>query len=304
MRRILLPTLITVLASGFAHAPAMRPLPFFYDLYTFRGEGGVTDIVAAFAVPAGELALEPAGEHVRYRFDVTLVLADTALRTVSRTDDSVYVELTGPLDDDDLLYTHIQVAALPSATTLHRAIMSDATRPGVGQLYASSFGIPDYSGEQLMVSDIALGHPDARSGWSRGAVTLALLPTSQFPASAFDVYYEIYNLPHGRPYTTEIRVERVDDENEDEQPANLRFFGESAASPDGTLPELRRIEASLPRGTYRIAVKITDRRSGESASRSRLFDVRGSQRALTMVPALPHDGYPGTRSRPLPAQPR
>jgi hypothetical protein len=49
-----------------------RPLPFFYDLYTFRGSGGATAVVGAFAVEAGELETEDADGRVRYRFSVTL----------------------------------------------------------------------------------------------------------------------------------------------------------------------------------------------------------------------------------------
>ena len=134
-----------------------RALPFFYDLYTFRGHGRGTDVVAAFAVPAGRLQTEREGGSVRYRFDVTLVLADTARRSVSRTDDSVLVDLPRRLDDDHLLFTHIEVQAPPSRATLQRVIVTDATRPGIGQLYDSSFPIPDYSGSDLMLSDIALG---------------------------------------------------------------------------------------------------------------------------------------------------
>ena len=37
------------------HADDLRPLPFFHDLYTFRGPAGSTDIVSAFAVEAGHL---------------------------------------------------------------------------------------------------------------------------------------------------------------------------------------------------------------------------------------------------------
>ncbi|HEX2167496.1 MAG TPA: hypothetical protein VHG09_09730, partial [Longimicrobiales bacterium] len=31
----------------------VRPLPFFYDLYSFRGRDGRTEVVSAFAVEAG-----------------------------------------------------------------------------------------------------------------------------------------------------------------------------------------------------------------------------------------------------------
>ncbi|HUF11574.1 MAG TPA: hypothetical protein VMN78_00575 [Longimicrobiales bacterium] len=280
---------ITVLTGASAHH---RPLPFFYDLYTFRGDDGGTDVVAAFAVVAGELETEEARGGVRYRFDVTLVLADTALHSVSRTDDSVFVDLPRRLDSDHLLHTHIEVRAAPSRTTLQRVIMSDATKPGIGQMYGGSFPIPDYSGSRLMLSDIALGQPDTRSGWRRGDVALALLPTSQFPASAFDVYYEIYNLTSGGSYTTAIAVERIDEpraRDDGDRRTTLRFFGESDSGADGALPELRRVEASLERGRYRLTATITDLATGESAARSRLFHVRGRERATTMVRALPRE---------------
>ncbi|NIQ56596.1 MAG: hypothetical protein GWN02_20515, partial [Gemmatimonadetes bacterium] len=109
--------------------------------------------------------------------------------------------------DDHLLYTHIQVRAAPSPHTVQRVVMTEATIPGVGQLYHAPFPIPDYRGDRLMLSDIALGQPAAAgAGWKRGDITLALLPTSQFPASSFDVYYEVYNLPVGHRYSTEITV--------------------------------------------------------------------------------------------------
>lgn len=290
-RIALLCLLVAISTASGPRVESARPLPFFYDLYSFRGRDGGTAIVAAFAVPAGRLEREVHRGRVRYRFDVTLVLADTALRSVSRTDDSVFVDLARSLDGDNLLHTHIEVETQPSRTTLQRVIMSDATTPGVGQLYAASFPIPDYSGSRLMLSDIALGHPDAEGGWTRGDVTLALLPTRQFPTSAFEVYYEIYNLPAGNRYATEIAIEHTDPARADmfdERRVGLRFQGESTARADGTLPELRRVETSLPRGSYRITVTITDQTTGAAASRTRPFEVRGWERGVTMVPALPH----------------
>jgi hypothetical protein len=271
---------------------AAHPLPFFYDLYTFRGAAGSTAVVAAFAVPAGRLRREEYGGSVRHRFDVTLVLADTTLRTVFRTDDSVFVSLPRPLSGEHLLFTHIEVRAPPSRTTVQRVIMTDATAPGFGQLYTSGFLIPDYSGSHLMLSDIALAQPGAHAGWRRGDATLALLPTGQFPESAFDVYYEIYNLPAGHRYSTEIAVERVDGSGAvpGDGPVRVRYSGQSTAGPDGQLPELRRVDASVGRGRHRITVTITDERTGRSASRSRVFQVSGWRPGATLVAAMPRAG--------------
>jgi hypothetical protein len=289
-RFLLLLALVTTLAAAVPGASS-RPLPFFYDLYTFRGSGDSTVVVAAFAVPAGQLEREQLAREVRYRFDVTLVLADTALRTVFRTDDSVYVSLPRRLAGQHLLSTHIEVQAPPSRSTVQRVIMTDATTPGIGDLQASGFPIPDYSGRHLMLSDIALSQPGARAGWRRGGETLALLPTGEFPRSAFDVYYEIYNLPDGRPYTTEIAVERVDPRTgaptAEDRPVRLRYAGEAMARPDGTVAELTFVDAAVSRGRYRITVTVTDQGSGESASQSRLFQVSGWAPGATMVAAMP-----------------
>ena len=95
-----------------------RPLPFFYDLYTFRGNEDTTTIVATIAVPVGELRRERSQNQVNYRFDLRLVLADTARRSVSNTEDSVFLSVPRPLRRQHLLHTHVEVRAPPSSTTV------------------------------------------------------------------------------------------------------------------------------------------------------------------------------------------
>jgi len=289
MLRALVPVVVLLVAASVAHAPeaARAPLPFFYDLYTFRGEDGQTDVVAAIAIQAGRLQRERWSEGGRYRFDVRFVLADTAQRSVFRSIDSVYVSLAYALPRRHLLHTYVEVRAPPSTSTLQRVIVTDATRPGVGQLYDSPFPIPDYSGSRLMLSDVAFGLPDATEGWTRRGYTLALLPTSQFPESAFDVYYEIYNLPAGTPYDTEIAVAPLDSEGE---VARARFSGTSNAGADGSLAELRRVESALPNGRYRLTVTVTDRSRGIRAETSRVIEVGGRAEGMTLVRALPREG--------------
>lgn len=275
--------IVAASAGGRPREPA-APLPFFYDLYTFRSAQGRTDVVVAIAVQAGRLGREREDEGGRYRFDVRFVLADTAQRSVVRSIDSVYVSLPRPLPRLHLLHTFVQVEAPPSPSTLQRVVVTDATRPGVGQLYDAPFPIPDYGGDALLLSDIAFGLPDATEGWTRRGYTLALLPTSQFPASAFDVYYEVYNLAAGAPYETEIAVAPLDGRGD---VVRARFSGLSPAGPDGSFGELRRVESALPRGRYRVTVTVSDARSGETASRERLVSVRGRGEGMTLVRALP-----------------
>ena len=272
-----------VLSSGVTSA---RPLPFFYDLYTFRDDDAGTRVVLSIAVEARRLQRERAQGQSQYRFDVRFVLADTALGSVSNTEDSVYLRMPTALSSRHLLHTYVEVEAAPSNATVQRVVVTDATRPGTGQLYSSPFVIPDYSGNELMLSDIAFGLPDATGGWTRRGVTLALLPTSQFPESSFDVYYEIYNLPAGTPYETEISIQPLDGDGEGAVSAT--FAGESTASEDGFLAELRRIESSLPRGAYRFTVSVRNRLGGEVVTRTRDFEVRAWGGGATLVEAMPY----------------
>ena len=267
---------------------AARPLPFFYDLYTFRTDGGGTTVVMAVAVEVRRLRRERRDGRVRYRFDVRFVLADTARGSVVNTEDSVFVSVPRALAGQHLLHTYVEVQAPPSTTTLQRVVVTDATRPGTGQLYTDAFPIPDYSGTDLMLSDIAFGLPGAKSGWTRRGVTLALLPTDLFPEGSFDLYYEIYNLPSGTLYETEISIQPLDDSDDEDRAVRTVFLGESAARADGSVAELRRVQSALDKGRYRFTVTVTDRVSGQTATRSRLVEVRGWRRGATMVPAMPY----------------
>ena len=268
---------------------ASGPVRFHYDLHTFRGTDEGTTVVAAVAVPVRELRRERFEGDIRYRFDIRFVLADTAEQRVIDTIDSVYVSVPSPLARRHLLHTTVELDAEPSSSTWQRLVVTDAGRPGYGQLEQSDFTVPDYSGTGLMLSDIAFGLPGSRGGWERRGVTLALLPTSQFPGSAFDLYYEIYNLPPGRGYETELAIRRVDD-GDDDRTVRTLFQGESAAGPDGIIGELRRVESALDNGRYEVTVTVTDKVDGRRASSTRVVEVRGWRRGTTMVPALPKRG--------------
>src|SRR5690606_28806782 len=138
-------------------------------------------------------------------------------------------------------------------------------------------------------------------GWQRRGHTLALLPTTQFPGSSFDVYYEIYNLPYGTPYSTEIAIEKAGGERESSafRPVTIRFEGESDAHSDAVVSELRRVETALPSGRYRITVTVANQITRESASRSRSFAVNRDRRSTTLPPAWPHvESPPAVRPQP------
>jgi len=259
-----------------------RDIPFLYDLYTFRGREHKTTVVAAFAVPAKSLNPIEQNGRVFYRLDVSLILADTALGTVSRTDDSTRIARAERLRDRDMLRTHIEVEMPPSASTLQRVIVSDPSEPGVGQLYHGPFRIPDYSGDKLMLSDIALAEPGPQGHWKRGNVRLSLVPTNEFRGGSFNVFYEIYNLPAGTNFTTEVHIQRTRPSTGDrirelfggnQGEIRFRFAGQSTADETGTMQELRRVDAGLGPGDYRLSITVRNLATGEEATTTRRFSI-------------------------------
>jgi len=273
---------LDALESDSEYREFSRELPFLYDLYTFRGQNSKTTVVAAFAVPAKAVNPIQRDGRVVYRLDVSLILADTAAGTVSRTDDSTRIARPERLRDRDMLRTHIEVEMPPSKSTLQRVIVSDPTEPGVGQLYHGPFRIPDYTGSRLMLSDLALAEPGPQGHWQRGNVRLSLVPTNEFRGGSFNVFYEIYNLPAGVKYTTEVHIERVRNSagdrirelfGGDQNEVRFRFAGESTADASGTMQELRRVNAELAPGDYRLNITVKNLENGEEASTSRRFSI-------------------------------
>ena len=252
-------------------------LPFYYDLYTFRGSRGRTAIVAAYAAEAGRLHKESDEGCTQYRMVVSLVLADVSVGLVSRTDDSVTVRMERAPSSDHLIRTHLEVHAAPSASTFQRVIVSDVTTPGFGQLYDGPFPIPDYNGSELMLSDIAFGEVRVPGGWTRGNVTLALLPTGRLPEGSFDLYYEVYNLPASTPYSTQITIQRLNEAGTpiERDEVSARFLGVAAANADGDVAELRRIDSPLRPGSYRLTVTVRNELNGQNVQHSRRFQVDG-----------------------------
>lgn len=258
----------------------VKDLPFYFDLYTFRGNEGRTNVVAAVAVPVERLGKSDAATNPSYRVDLSLILVDTASRKVIRQDDSVAIATTRAFTNDDLFRMHVEVAVPPSNTTVQRVIVSDPSEPGIGQLYGGPFPIPDYAPGKLMMSDIVLAEPRVEGKWKRGNVALALVPTGRFKGGSFKVFYEIYNIEKNSAYTTEIEIEpiqrsagqRIKQLFGSKGRIALKFDGVALDVENGTLQELRQVDAPLPQGRYRMRITVRNA-SGEIVKGERVFVV-------------------------------
>ena len=257
-----------------------KDLPFYFDLYTFRGEEGRTNVVAAVAVPVEKLQKKDIAMNPAYRVDLSLILVDTASRKVIRQDDSVAIAATRAFKNDDLFRMHVEVAAPPSRTTLQRVIVSDPSEPGIGQLYGGPFPIPDYSLGKLLMSDIVLAEPRVEGKWHRGDVKLALVPTGRFKGGSFRAFYELYNIADNTAYSTEIEIEPIQKSPGQKLKSlfggkskiSLKFDGVALDVKNNTLQELRQVDAQLGPGRYRMRITVR-LENGETVRGERVFVV-------------------------------
>jgi hypothetical protein len=127
-----------------------------------------------------------------------------------------------------------------------------------------------------MVSDIVLAHPDSVGDWRRGGATFALaLPRVFERERPFTVYYEVYNLPADRSYSTRIVVEPAARRGflsglfgGGGATINVGFDDVAAPNADGVIAETRRLASDLAAGTYRMTVTVTTPDGGSAVTES------------------------------------
>lgn len=262
-------------SPGFA-----RDLPFAFDLFTFRGAGGMTDVTAAAVIPGDAIVPAPASGGVARDLDVSLIVVDTMFDRVARTDTTLRLTRPSPAGAGDLLRLYVTLPVRPGRDQAQRIIVRDNADASHGQLYGGGLDVPDYSRSDLMLSDIVLAEPDSDGTFRRGDVSLALVPTREFRGGAFRAFYEIYNLAADAAYETEIVVEKAGGGIGGllrglfggATIVRLRFDGVAPAR-SGLVAELRRVDTSLGAGDYRIRIRVTELDPGRTAERERGFTV-------------------------------
>ena len=258
-----------------------RALPFYYDVYSFKGAGS-TDVTAAVAVPGNSLTAQSSADGYVYALRLSLIVIDTATGAVTRADSTYRFRSSRLLERGEHLRVHTRLSAPPSTTTVHRVVVNDLGNPAAGQMYGRETEIPKYDDLHLALSDIVLAEREEGT-WHRGNAKLALVPPRQFvEGESLTLFYEIYNLPATTAYRTEIRV----------TPAEVsafsrikRIFGgsggavelrfEGSAEPDGAgnVQELRRVATSLKPGRYQVRITVTNLANEQTATVEKSFVV-------------------------------
>jgi hypothetical protein len=253
------------------------PLAASFDIYTFKGADRQTDIVAALAVQAARMQSQTLtnGEK-RYSVKASVIVFDTATRTVFRKDSSFEAQSIDAATRGSLVLGNLQFPATPAPGMVHRVSVADAYVPARGHLYGGPLKVPDYSGDTLMISDIVLAAPDSVGTFKRGDVSLTLVPWQVFPRGDFRLFYELYNVSPGNTYTTELIVQSTARSTLGairslfgNRPLISLRFDDVAPVNTTLIQQVRSARADLEPGEYKLTVRITDKRTGQKIERTR-----------------------------------
>jgi hypothetical protein len=116
-----------------------------------------------------------------------------------------------------------------------------------------------------MISDVVLAEQRDSGSVQRGAARLALSPTQVFTDGEFRVYYEIYNLPPGTDYSTELVLEPARSGIGDrlrglfsrDDDVELRFADTVPPDAGSTLAQMRDVTAPFRPCAWLLRVTIT-----------------------------------------------
>jgi hypothetical protein len=121
-----------------------------------------------------------------------------------------------------------------------------------------------------MISDVVLGSAVEGGNFTRGGRRVALLPFAHSVDGRFRVFYEIYNLPRGTQYRTQLLVEKNGGTAQDG--LRLEFNDESTPDNDGVVRVLRTMGTELKPGRYRLTLRVVTP-DNHFAEKSRVFIV-------------------------------
>ena len=251
-------------------APEVSPsLRFAWErLRFFDPSSGSSSIWLLAAARGGDLTpeVEADGQNV-YRLDL---LAAVRLGTdVVRDSVRTVVRLRRELGDEDAVVARIPVSVGPGPHALTLVVKDGNAADGPSGNWSHGSAIGIASSELPQLSDIAVAS-DSGGAWTRdGETFLAVTPTHVTgPDGEVHLYFEVYEIPGGAPYSVEIRVvpEGLSDRMWEISPGEAAFrlsFASAMPLSGGIGRHHLRLDLSdTPAGGYSLGIRITETATG------------------------------------------
>ena len=285
--------LIAKAPEEYLHDFGGDPLEYAFDAVSFRADNGATELDLSYSIPKWQFGEVSDGRGIRTRLAHLVTLRDSTM-SPQFTHEFGF----GPFDRPErtMAESHVKVPvySLPASVvapagrfTLAVQVQDETTRR-IG-VYRKPVTLSDYSGEELLVSDLKLATIIAPSGVQGPFVRKGLNITPNpgrlyIRGNPVYVYCELYNLSLDREKRTayEIHYEISPLEgNErprwsarrqrDMQTVMMAFAGEGSSAEDREYTSLD--TSGLPAGEYILTVRLTDLHAGSTVSKSANFLV-------------------------------
>lgn len=242
--------------------------------------GGQT-LQVIFAIPAERLSPRTGSDGVVYPLRFRVVVFDLQDRLVARRDTVRVFGARQPLSRGMHLTGRLALP-VPPGRYRYRFLVTTPDG-GAGDLVArDSVEVAALDGRRFAASDLVIGREGSGLVWALPHDTVLLNPLGTvLEGSVVELYYEVYGLPRGAAYHTIVQLEREGGRSIFGAIRGL-FGGRRApvllefdAPADGPATRVRRaLELrDVPRGAYRLTVRITDPASRQTLVRARRFQV-------------------------------
>jgi len=245
------------------------------NLYGFRsGTGG--EAIVYMGIPLDGLSSSSrSDQHSRlYELQIRATAGDPSTGLLSRTDTVLRFTQSGAPVPNAVAGVALAVPVASGGD--YRLIVSVANHhdSAQGQVISATRRIPDRAGG-LAISDVVISH-DRPGAWRRGAHSLApVLGHAVESGAPLRLFYEVYGLSVDA--TVDIRIQVTPSRDESILSAlrqwisrrsalSIEYRDELQRDADGTVRMATNLRADLQPGSYTLHVKLTDPRTGRSAS--------------------------------------
>ena len=285
--------LIARAPEEYLHDLGGEPLEYAFDAVSFRADNGATELDLSYSIPVWQFGDVTDGRGNRTRLEHQVTLRDSALNPRF-----THAFGFGPFDRPKRqmaesivkvpVYTLPERVVAPSGSFTMAVQVQDETSQRIG-VYLRPVKLSDYSGEELLISDLKLATLITPSGVQGPFVRKGLNITPNpgrlyIRENPVYVYYEIYNLamdPDGKteyeilyeisPREGSARPSWSARRQRDMQTVIMAFSGEGISAEDREYTSLD--TSGLPAGEYVLTVTFTDQNAGSSVTRSANFLV-------------------------------
>ena len=268
-------------------------LEYAFDAVSFRADNGATELDLSYSIPVWQFGDVSDGRGNRTRLEHQVILRDPDM-----SPQFTHAFGFGPFDRPKRqqaesivkvpVYTLPERVVAPSGSFTLAVQVRDETSQRIG-VYLRPVTLSDYSGEELLISDLKLATLITPSGvlgpFVRKGLNITPNPGRLYiRENPVYVYYEVYNLSlDGEGKTAyEILYEISPREGSarpswsarrqrDMQTVMMAFSGEGVSTEDREYTSLD--TSGLPAGEYVLTVTFTDLNAGSSVTRSANFLV-------------------------------